>query len=730
MKIAFVDIQNFRRLKQCRIAFNQERTLFVGANNSGKTSAMDALGKFLKKRRFVFNDLTLSNHAIINQIGRTWEKDDCAIPNNLDKWESVLPAMDIWIDIADRDELQYVSHLIPTLKWRSGLLGVRFLLQPRDIGELFYIYKEHYKSAKETSASSKEYQVNLWPRDLCDFVDKTFSEVFALKAYLLDPKKANAEMPQKTIYEMECLDQNPLDGLIKIDMIAAQRGFSDPDTDDEVDQYSSSLSAQLRGYYDRHLDPEKNPTPEDLSTLHALETAQAAFDQNLAEKFESAINELQSLGYPGVSNPKITIATNVRAVEGLKHDSAVQYALTEDNKYKLPEKYNGLGYQNLISMVFLLMRFRDDWMQTGKIKKEKKIKNQRIEPLHLVLLEEPEAHLHMQVQQVFAKKAYGVLRHDPFLKKHPKFSTQLVISTHSSHVTREMQFSELRYFKRLPKSKECIVGTSKVVNLSDVFGKDDDTDKFVTRYLQTTHCDLFFADAVILVEGSAENMMIPHFIRNKFEELNQRYITILSINGKHSHRLKPLIEKLCITTLVIADIDSGLPDEHYKHTQPKRNNDLVSTNYAITGWLMKEASLDLLYDKSFAEKEFEKNETYKHLIRIAYQMPVDAFFNKAKCEMLPSTFEDSLIYTNLQLFKDNSGNGVITKIHNIVNSANDSEDLQEKIYQAVRTFQSDKKAEFALDLIFSYSPDEIEVPIYIKQSLEWLEKQLHQEECK
>ena len=65
MNIAFVNIQNFRKLKQCRIDFSDSTTLFVGANNSGKTSAMDALVKFLKTRRFAFNDFTLSNHAPI-----------------------------------------------------------------------------------------------------------------------------------------------------------------------------------------------------------------------------------------------------------------------------------------------------------------------------------------------------------------------------------------------------------------------------------------------------------------------------------------------------------------------------------------------------------------------------------------------------------------------------------------------------------------------------------------
>lgn len=52
MRIQSINIQNFRKLLQCHIDFSKETTLFVGANNSGKTSAMDALGKFLAERNF------------------------------------------------------------------------------------------------------------------------------------------------------------------------------------------------------------------------------------------------------------------------------------------------------------------------------------------------------------------------------------------------------------------------------------------------------------------------------------------------------------------------------------------------------------------------------------------------------------------------------------------------------------------------------------------------------
>lgn len=211
--------------------------------------------------------------------------------------------------------------------------------------------------------------------------------------------------------------------------------------------------------------------------------------------------------------------------ETLKHDAAVQYALSKsDDSLKLSEKYNGLGYQNLISMVFDLMRFRDDWMREGKAKQAKQGSDWAIEPLHLVLVEEPEAHLHVQVQQVFIRKAYDVLTNHKFIKENENFATQLVISTHSSHVARETNFADLRYFKRLSEGSESTIATSKVINLSDVFGKEDETDKFVTRYLQSTHCDLFFADAVILVEGSAENMLLPLYTKQISQAVSKIYI--------------------------------------------------------------------------------------------------------------------------------------------------------------------------------------------------------------
>jgi predicted ATP-dependent endonuclease of OLD family len=83
------------------------------------------------------------------------------------------------------------------------------------------------------------------------------------------------------------------------------------------------------------------------------------------------------------------------------------------------------------------------------------------------------------------------------------------------------------------------------------------TKRFVSRYLKTTHCDLFFANGIILVEGAAERMLIPHFISIKYpESLNQSYISILEVGGAHAQKLRPLIEALGLPTLVVTDTDA------------------------------------------------------------------------------------------------------------------------------------------------------------------------------
>ncbi|MFR7462862.1 MAG: AAA family ATPase [Clostridia bacterium] len=730
MKISFVQIQNFRKLKNCKINFGDQNTLFVGPNNSGKTSAMEALVKMFNKSGINFNDITVSNHKAINEIGRMIIEKQ-SNPDEIElKWDHLLPAIDIWIEVLN-NEMQYVANLIPNLDWDGGLIGVRLLLQPDKSEKMYSDYIEKYSKAREleNKASETGKNIKIWPINFCDYMKSKMNEIFKIKLYILDALKIDNEkdIPQEIDYEMETVFDS-LQNIIKVDVIEAQRGFHDPDTNFK-EIASRSLSAQLRNYYNNHLDPEKSPTEEDLNILQAMEKAKDAFDENLAEKFKDALDEVENMGYPGINNPKIIIESKIDAMEALKHESAIQYEVPHDNTikeiYHLPEQYNGLGYQNLISMIFKLITFRDEWIKPSMRNKEDKI-----EPIHLVLIEEPEAHLHMQVQQVFIKEAYKVLTESEFLKDNTNFTTQLVITTHSSHIVKEIDFCDLRYFKRLPADKEHQIPTTIVIDLSKVFSTNNEEDpenqtrRFASRYLKTTHCDIFFADAIILVEGVAENMLLPHFIHSKYPKLNQMYISILEINGRHSHRLKKLIETIGIDTLIVTDLDTASSEGKHAAVEPKRNENQITTNYSITNWIMHEKQIDFLLDKDNESKVILADNEFNSSIRIAYQIPIEINYNDEKKEALTSTFEDSIIYSNLELFKNIDDKELyLNKISNIIKSATGFEDMHSKIYEEIRK-TSFKKAEFALDLIYLIDPEKIVVPNYIDDGLNWLESQL------
>jgi predicted ATP-dependent endonuclease of OLD family len=715
MKIDFVKIKNFRKLKSCKIEFSDKETIFVGANNSGKTTAMDALIAFLETKDFKTQDFTITNWKELNEIAELWvtkeniEADDKSIKI----LEPYLPSLDLWFNV-DISELRYISHIIPTLDWNGGLLGLRLILQPKDIDAVIEEYLIARTKVLELNAKSGK-AVELWPASFWQFCDKKLKTLFEVKSFLLDPDKYKEDQ-ELTELNIE-LEGNPLNGLIKIHTINAQRGFSDANSDNPESNSNKSLSSQLRSYFDNHLNPSIEPNEKDLEALEKLNEAQSKFDKNLTSSFEAPLKELSDLNYPGFGNPKITLASLIKATDGLDHDSAVRYNLEEG--LSLPEKYNGLGYQNLISMVFKLIRFRDEWMKKGKILSDDKI----IEPIHLVLIEEPEAHLHAQVQQVFIKKAYDILRAHDNLGLKIDFTTQLVISTHSSYIAHQ-KFESLRYFKRNIISTP---PTSEVLSIKSVFDStipvENETEKFVIRYLNTTHNDLFFADATILVEGPAERMLIPHFIKNHHEVLDSCYITILEIGGSHAHRLKPLIEKLGLATLIITDLDSqekytdaskNPPKDKYRKCLPKLGVDQITNNDSLKTWNPNLSKVDELINLKFEDKLLTE-----YPIRIAYQIEI----NLSGTKVYPYTFEDALVLENIDKFKAiTATSGLLKKMVEAANEV-DKNIAAQKAYDAINS-DGVKKAEFALDVLYFEAPEDLKVPNYIKEGLDWLEEVL------
>lgn len=724
MKIQSVHIRNYRKLKNCHIDFGEKKTVLVGANNSGKTSAISAIVWFLKNTdRFTLKEFTATNWAAINEIGEKWLEHDSVDEALLDphQWDNIVPSMDVWINVEDGEQYR-VNHLIPSLSsWDGKKVGVRGQYEPKDVKKLYTVYKDAKIKAKTlegTEEWEKAGSPDLYPKNLCDFLGKGLNlrEYFDVKYYIIDPSlDPDNEGEVQTTPDNE-IGNNPLDGLIKVDTILASRDFSDPEgqTDSDID----TLSKQFQQYYKSSGQEDEELTCEGLKLLGGIVTANKTYDEKLKKTFEVPVGELKNINYPGFQNPEIRIRSKIQIEESIKHDSAVQFAIQGMEELVLPEKYNGLGYRNLISIYLKLIDFREKWLKELS-------EGKNIEPIHIVFVEEPEAHLHAQAQQVFVKKAFEALCNNKLIEENPWLSTQLVLSTHSNHIVNELDLNCMRYFKRVIEVGEKIP-VSKVVNLSSTFGTDDETKQFVTRYIRLTHCDIFFSDAAILVEGPAEKILVPSFLAKA--GLDSYYISVIEVNGRHAHSFRSLIEKIGIATLIVTDIDATETKvgedgkERHPSVIPSKGKGYKTGNPSIKSWLPEKEIIDDLLALDGKEKIVDN-------VRIAFQTPVNVKWDKNKndlTEVCPYTFEDALIFTNLELFRQEGlkKKGAITTIANLLKQSSSADELQKRIFEKLETRNGFQKADFAISLLYKDDFVDLVAPVYIQEGLEWMKSYL------
>lgn len=300
----------------------------------------------------------------------------------------------------------------------------------------------------------------------------------------------------------------------------------------------------------------------------------------------------------------------------------------------------------------------------------------------------------------------------------------MVLSTHSNHVVNELDLNCMRYFRRVITTGLAIP-ISKVINLSDTFGTDEETKRFVTRYIRLTHCDFFFADAVVLVEGPAEKILVPKFIKKA--GLDSYYISVIEVNGRHAYSFRKLIEKTGIATLIVTDIDAAVKKigadgkEHDCAVITSKGKGQHTGNPTIKNWIVGKDKVDDLLALDGKGKTIDS-------VRISFQTPISVHWDaeKGNEEICPYTFEDALVMTNLVLFKqDKLGKkGSITTMANLCKKSSSPTEIQIKIFEKLENNGGFQKAEFANGLLYEEQFDSIEAPAYIQEGLVWLKAYL------
>nr|WP_229223855.1 AAA family ATPase [Duganella sp. sic0402] len=743
-----MELCQFRRLGKVQLEVDKKTTILVGANNSGKTSILAALRHFLADGSpFGAFDISLSKWPTLRALGKKWElltEDPLTVTGSDENWKqqlhellSTMPTLDLWFN-AESGMYHYVAPFLSKFTWDGGAVGIRLRLEPastiEDLKQLAWKYRTAREPIKGMEADSLA-----WPIDLLDFWLREPAKLGQVRAYKLNTE--NNPVTAFSTYSTQALAENAvpiekkyLTNIIRVDFVAAQRGLGS----EEAESRSASgphrvglFSNQLLKFARQHLNVASTGHGHRADLIKAVAEAQRDLDKKIHEALADSVEQVKELGYPGLHDPQeIRFRTRIQTADLLDHGTAVQYSMQKESLEELlPEHSIGLGYQNLQSLSYQLVSFR-----AARLNPEKGSPA----PVHLVMIEEPEAHLHVQVQRIFPDKAHKLI--SPTEADASALQSQLLISTHSSHLAHAEDFDRLRYVRRVAKNAQSAMPSTEIVNLGQVFGDDKQTRQFAERYFRVQHTDLLFANAAIFVEGVAERMLVPLFIERDFKELNSRYVSFLDIGGSHAHRLRPLVEKLRIPTVIITDID---PCEE-QEGKPKKNGDptkklvavantgqlnLQCGNPTLRGWHPKLQKLDDF--KNPTDAELVWSETAECSVRFAWQLPVTEAGEK-----WPSSFEDSLVLTNVAWFKglmdekvDAQGieidppTGALGSVARAVADANGIAEVVTALHAVMHS--SLNKGEFAASMFEKLSANElVACPKYISDALTWLQKEL------
>ncbi len=565
----------------------------------------------------------------------------------------------------------------------------------------------------------------MWPRDLTDYLQRTLSQEYEVSYSVLDAEKGDldgepAKDHQPFRIESAKEGEDLIRSLMRVDFLDAQRHLSDSSGSSRHED----LSTRLSRFYERNL--EKHEI--DLTTVNAIADSEQSLNAHFADVFKPTLESLKKLGYPGIANPDMIVKATLNAQSILSANAQVHYALPAADGspsglsgMTLPDQYNGLGFKNLIYMVVEILDFHQRWLDS---------EGQR-PPLHLIMIEEPEAHLHAQLQQVFVNQIFDLVKSD-----HPAFHSQLVITTHSSHVLYESGFKPIRYFSR--KSKGASALTTEVKDLSTFYDNEEKTTReFLQRYLKLTHCDLFFSDGVVLVEGNVERLILPLIIDKDVPALRQCHLTILEVGGAFAHKFEKLVGFLEMPTLVITDVDSvapGAPSGAKAGTEESVDDSdmdpacqkpgtacvttlegAVTSNQTLLQWLPRIELVANLLDLEESAKALDSD-----CVRVAYQTRQPSSWGGTDEQRAGRTLEEAFALQNLEWSQhvEQKDLGLsIRKAEELSLSM-----MHERIFKKVNSKAFDK-TRFALELI-ARSDDDWTSPTYIVEGLCWLQRRL------
>lgn len=521
MYISNITITNYRSFNSIEVDFHEGINLLIGQNNAGKSNLLRAMAIIFD--RSVKKQLTV---------------DDFNNDITLDSLKTEPPKIVISITLSQSENENLLGDELVTVS--NWLTALEEPYQAKIQFEYFLPNSEIERYIKKVSdLDSRE---KIW-----DVIKSDFIRMYINKIWIGNPE-----------------NQVVVDGenLSKFDF-----QFLDAIRDVERDMFSGKntlLKNVIDFFIDYEIKTDKSITEEiqkeqiqrrrdDFST-----TAQELITQ-LQSRLETGNKEILSYADEiGASFDKSQPNFEGKISESEIY-SILQLIVKQETGMTIPISNNGLGYNNLIFMSLLLAKMQVD--SDGKYLGS----NAKVFPI--LAIEEPEAHLHPTMQYQFVK----------FLKTNIKNKKvkQVFITSHSTHICAATTLDDtICFYKNNGEIK--VAYPDRVFTTKDSENNiivEDKSKKYVQRFFDATKTNMLFAEKLILVEGIAEQLLLPVFADYLNKSLEENHVAVINVGGRYFEHFLYLFNSDNQHTInrkvaCITDLD---PSRRKKNVEGKQN---------------------------------------------------------------------------------------------------------------------------------------------------------------
>lgn len=472
MYIEKVEIENFRIFgEKAEIFFQKGLNMLIGENNSGKTAIIDAIRLVMSLGTYKRNLYMDESDFHVNEYGvRSLEAKISLYFNDLNEGQ--------------KTELLYLSDVINPAS-NNAEIHVNYTLYLNNKGE--YRIKEEVLGYNEQTIPDKECLQKLtsiyMPALRNAEKDMQPSKYSQLSQLLL--KFANTKEKKENLVKIV---SNMNNSIIKDITISEMQ--------DSINKNLKSIEKEIINQKINISIAESsiNDIGATLKLTNSKELKKICIDKEEKDKIVSElITDIEDV--EKYIN-EISEGTYIVDIQEMKNDGIdIKENLKDKTEINFFIKQNGLGYNNILSMA-------------TELSNSKQIET---DDFVLMLLEEPEAHLHPQLLYLL----------NDFLQENNNM--QIILTSHSPTLISRFKIDKLIV---LQQNEDKI----NISNLSKIkFGEGEQ--EIIERYLDVTKSQMFFAKGIIFVEGITEALLINEFSKILKRDLDKYAVEIVNING-------------------------------------------------------------------------------------------------------------------------------------------------------------------------------------------------------